>query len=409
MYRRSASRGRLTSPLLLMALACLLLPSLGFAAPVSRPLLLMLQKEITVVGTVQCGVPSGRACRLHGSIQFRTDGISGESDVYSIDIRWIADALEGVAQDDELTLQLEILPDGSLRALSLLASGRRTGTHNPGLSTGSRTVTEARHDRGQQQDQDPGGGRAIPAVALGVLGGVVRNGSNGTPLAGAVVRAAGITVLTDASGAFTFAELQSGPVTVEASASGFINQTLQTTLDPEAANSLVFALPQVSPDIALTLTWGAQPQDLDAHLSGPASGGGRFHLRFNNPNPETYASLTLDSQTGFGPEQVIIRRDPGTNLFAAGEYRLWIHNFTGVPEFDASGAQLRVSRDGQILATFDVGAAAGNPNLDLWHIVNLQLTANGDLTIVPVQQFVPGDGVTVLAPPYGSKPPVKPR
>jgi uncharacterized protein YfaP (DUF2135 family) len=34
----------------------------------------------------------------------------------------------------------------------------------------------------------------------------------------------------------------------------------------------------------IVLTWGASPSDLDSHLAGPTSTGGRFHIYYNNKN-----------------------------------------------------------------------------------------------------------------------------
>jgi hypothetical protein len=83
-----------------------------------------------------------------------------------------------------------------------------------------------------------------------------------------------------------------------------------------------FSLIAIFPDITITVVWGSQPPDLDAHLSGPASAGGRFHAFFLNPTPENYVALTARDDDGFGPEQIAIRRLQSTGQFVPGDYHL---------------------------------------------------------------------------------------
>jgi hypothetical protein len=72
--------------------------------------------------------------------------------------------------------------------------------------------------------------------------------------------------------------------------------------------------------------------------------------------------------------------------------------------FSGSEARVIVTLDSRLLGVFDVSAASGDPNLRLWHVVNVQLDAAGNVAVQPVQQFTSGDDFTVLSPPYGTKP-----
>ncbi|MGE3271897.1 MAG: hypothetical protein AB7P40_24295 [Chloroflexota bacterium] len=283
-----------------------------------------LAKEIDVIGTVDCGLRSGQRCSLENTLVLLTDSVTGEATHISIDISWIKDKLPALDQDDEITLSVEILPNGKIQGLSVISARSRSGTKSQGLVNDdgkSQTGSRAR-----KEDED--------------------NSANNSPSSS----------------------------------------------------------PPGPPGILLTVYWGANPADLDSHLSGPASGGGRFHLFFLDPNPESYVSLTADAKTGFGPDQVLIRPLPGSDQYVPGDYHFWVHNFTGTPEFDASQAYVVVTKDGVQLATYAVGNAAGNPADELWYVVNVQVAANGDVTLTPVQQFTNGDGLTVLRAPYGAKP-----
>lgn len=385
--------------LLMVVVAVLSLLSVDFsrAAP-------SFAKEFDVVGTVDCGQRSGQRCRLGDTLVLWTDSVTGELARVTFDLSWVKNDMPSVDQDDEITVAVESLPDGKMRVLSVTSEDKRSGTNNPGqLDANGRSTSTS--SRARLQDDDSTGGRQVPATGIGGITGTVVSLQTLLPIQGAVVRLGALTTTTNASGTFVLSDIDGGTYTVEASASGFASQSQQVTVTNSTTANAAFQLLQSLPNIVMTLVWGAAPPDLDAHLSGPASGGGRFHLFFVNPTPETYASLTSDSQTGFGPEQVVVRRDPGTNNYVAGEYRFWVHNFTGSPNFSQSQGRVVVTKDSQLLGTFPVGNASGDSSEELWHVVNLQVTAGGDVTVTPVQQFTNGDGLTVLRPPYGPKPP----
>jgi hypothetical protein len=98
------------------------------------------------------------------------------------------------------------------------------------------------------------------------------------------------------------------------------------------------------PDIQVALTWGAGPADLDVHLSGPSTSGGRFHTYWNSPTVVTHAGISADDHDGFGPESVTIRRNTATGTWVPGEYRIWAHNYSVTPDFSGSSARFTVTR-----------------------------------------------------------------
>jgi hypothetical protein len=85
-----------------------------------------------------------------------------------------------------------------------------------------------------------------------------------------------------------------------------------------------------------------------------------------------------------------------------------VHNINAMvaPSFSGSEARVIVNRDAQLLGTFDVANATGDPNPELWHVVNTEIDAAGNVTgLQAIQQCTPGDSVFVLSPPYGGKTP----
>ena len=396
--------------LVMLVVALMSLLSVDLARPAAG-----LAKEFDVIGTVDCGIATGRRCSLDDTLVLLTDSVTGEYERVAIDISWIKRKLPALDQDDEITLSVELLPNGTLKALSVISVKRREGTINQGASTGSKEVTESRRDRGLEQDNDenPDNARVTispspqPGAQPGTVTGVVRSLLTGDPISGATVRLNGFTTTTDSGGAFTIANVPPGSYQAEASAPGFISQTQTVTVSATQPTQVNFSLATAFPNLNFTLIWGAQPEDLDAHLSGPGTAQPpRFHAFFLNRDPETYASLTLDDRDGFGPERMIVRTNPATQQYVAGDYHFWVDNFNAAigPSFSGSQARVIVNLDARLLGVFDVSDASGDPNLRLWHVVNVQLDAAGNVTVQPVQQFTSGDTVTVLAPPYGTKP-----
>jgi hypothetical protein len=72
-----------------------------------------------------------------------------------------------------------------------------------------------------------------------------------------------------------------------------------------------------------------------------------------------------NAQAGFGPEQVVIRRDPTSGLYVPGEYRFWVQNFSASPGFDVSQARAVVTQGSQQLGLFTAATATGDPRLPI--------------------------------------------
>ena len=96
----------------------------------------------------------GKRCSLDDTLVLRTDQIAGQLAPAKIDISWIKGSLPALDQDDEITLTVQLLPNGTLQALSIVSDKARSGTLNQGLSTGSVEIGESRSERARRQDED---------------------------------------------------------------------------------------------------------------------------------------------------------------------------------------------------------------------------------------------------------------
>ena len=216
------------------------------------------------------------------------------------------------------------------------------------------------------------------------------------------VRGTSLSATTDEQGNFSIDCVESGPVTLDTSASGYSPRTDSATIVSQDTVYISIALvPLVACDtgngpITIVLTWGESPRDLDSHMSGPDAGGGdRFHMAYFNRDPEPYVSLDVDDTTSYGPETTTITPTSGST-FAAGDYHFWVHNFSGESSFSGSQGVVTVSQCGQQLAQFPVSAASGDPTMRIWNVLSMGVAADGTVTITTVQTFQEGDSGTVL-------------
>ena len=202
-------------------------------------------KDVDAIGTVDCGIPSGKRCSLGDTLVLLTDSVTGKNERITIDIRWIANKLPALDQDDEITLSVQLLPDGKLRALSVISAKKRDGTVNQGHSTDTRDVYESRRERSEAQEKDDDGNANTGAIqpALFGLGGTVVNGLTGAPVAGATVLFNGVRVTSDGSGVFTFpGTVQPGTYQIETTAASFFPRTQPVTVVAAQATSVTVVL-----------------------------------------------------------------------------------------------------------------------------------------------------------------------
>jgi hypothetical protein len=125
-------------------------------------------------------------------------------------------------------------------------------------------------------------------------------------------------------------------------------------------------------NIRVVLTWGLEPADLDAHLSGPICGTTeRFHITHLDMEPVPYAELDVDDLDGEGPETITIWAYD--DKWVPGEYDFWVYNYSRKPDFKSSGAVVTVFKEGEQVDQF---AVADEPEVetttfDIWRVVNL--------------------------------------
>lgn len=223
-------------------------------------------------------------------------------------------------------------------------------------------------------------------------GGLITDAFSGSPVVGVdVTLRSGIntrtgpvvaSTTTDADGLYGFVDLEAGYYTAELSAAGYATSffTLRVIGGQVNADQNAGIAPPGG-DVRIVLAWDETPFDLDSHLTGPAVGGGRFHIYFvtktYSAGGTVYADLDLDDVSSYGPETVTIyeRSD--------GVYRYSVHDYsnrssTSSTALAASSAQVQVYQGGSLTRTFNVPPEAGT----LWTVFELD-----GATIVPVNEM----------------------
>jgi hypothetical protein len=77
------------------------------------------EKDVLLDGTVDCGRASGSHCDIGTSIAVWTTDISGYRELVIVDLSWVLRQLDSYDQDDLITIEVRVMPDGSLQAVGV--------------------------------------------------------------------------------------------------------------------------------------------------------------------------------------------------------------------------------------------------------------------------------------------------
>lgn len=135
----------------------------------------------------------------------------------------------------------------------------------------------------------------------------------------------------------------------------------------------------------IKLTWGANPSDLDSHLTGPTAGSAtRFHVYYADQGSQVaapYVGLDVDNISGFGPEVITINR------FIPGLYRYSVHHFEGSSTIPASPARVELTLNG-VTRIFTPPAPVVTLAPDsVWVVMELTVDSTGNVTVTPINTY----------------------
>jgi hypothetical protein len=160
---------------------------------------------------------------------------------------------------------------------------------------------------------------------------------------------------------------------------------------------LVSIVPTPPHQIRISLNWGEEPYDLDAHLTGPAPGTDasynneqdRFHVYFSNQNNEVsilYTSVFSDEQ----PEDVVIFPPADQQTLRPGIYRFTVHHFAGGGNIAQSDAQVYLwigNEPAQLFTPPTVANYLRDESMESWGVFELHVADDGMVAVVPIQSY----------------------
>ncbi len=267
------------------------------------------------------------------------------------------------------------LPAGA----SFTAATRQFSWTPAATQTGNFTVTFTVTDNGTPplSDSKQVAITVASTATTGTVTGTVRNAATGQPLAGAVIGIANssLSATSAATGAYTLSNVQPGARTLTATATGFAATQLAITV---VAGQTLTQNISLSPTLAtgqlrITVNWtkdaNGAPDDLDAHLYGPAGADQCFHVYWDDTGSLTaapFASLEVDNieLAGHPPTETvrIAQQTPGI-------YRFFINDYgSEFPDGIArSRATVQIFGSSGLLRSYVAPSGAG----EFWHVFEL--------------------------------------
>lgn len=207
--------------------------------------------------------------------------------------------------------------------------------------------------------------------------------ASGVPVANGIVMSDGIdytgtsNVRTDNSGNFSLPIRSASRATVAGQFNGSITNTVNAGPSATTINlgTPCLALPSNNSGINIKLTWGTGPIDLDSHLYAP-DGTHVYYSAKGSLLNAPYVNLDVDDVTSYGPEVVTFTR------LQVGTYKYYVHNYRGTfaPGMTGSPARVELNVNGSVSL---YSPAAGEGANDWWHVFNLTVDADCNVTVTP--------------------------
>ena len=172
---------------------------------------------------------------------------------------------------------------------------------------------------------------------------------------------------TDSKGAFRV-ELEADDYKITVKCDGYITEVFSFTIKKgESYSGVQFVIsPELSGEARIVLEWGAQPRDLDSHLTGSVDGGSNIHVFFGDQRATSggaaIADLDLDDTDGYGPETTTIHNLEGVYTFS-------VVDFLETGTMAQEGATVKIYLPGQDPVTVQLGSGSGVNNV--WEVCKI--------------------------------------
>ena len=187
------------------------------------------------------------------------------------------------------------------------------------------------------------------------------------------------TAQTNLNGDFSIKAKSNSEVLLWAQNSG-IRSNMEKINSGTSNSSVTNCLSIADLAITITLTWGYDPKDLDAHLFGP-----NYELYWDNRgdlNGYPWARLDVDDQYELGPEVFTITSFPDDGLYSYKVNNYYsVHNTGGM---FGSGAKVEFNFNGPCDLVYPSSKRSLTNNS--WNVFDLDVVNNSFL-LIPVQTW----------------------
>ena len=226
-------------------------------------------------------------------------------------------------------------------------------------------------------------GRIINALTGDVVDGVimdVRKGWNNDY--GDIIT----TFATPVSGEYGFT-LPAGNYTAQIHRDGFVTNIFNFAVNPNARGQRDATIsPYVEGNgFRIVLTWGENPRDLDSHVDGPLTSGGRYHVYYlymsQWDNGDLVCNLDVDDRYSYGPETITL------TTAANGTYYYYVHHYAGSGTMSSSSAQVAVYQGSLLISTFNVPTRGSDIYWNVFAIRDNQIIPRNTITAHPETDY----------------------
>lgn len=219
------------------------------------------------------------------------------------------------------------------------------------------------------------------------------------PIAGATVTIGSRIATTNAQGVAAFSGLPAGLNSVSVYNTGYVAAAQSALMGCADTNRMAVALsPSSGQSGGLTtgqfrviLTWGANPTDLDSHMTGGVNADiwTRWHLYYADTAAGGVCKLDVDDRSGYGPETVTCPATGSTTSLPDGVYRYSVHHYSGSGTIGTSGAGVRLEFANGTVYNYTPPATGWTGANNVWTVFELNVF-NGAVTVVPVNSITGG-------------------
>lgn len=238
----------------------------------------------------------------------------------------------------------------------------------------------------------------VPVTDICSITGVVVD-DGGRPVGNARVVSQGVDAaimadaFTAADGTFTVNALKNSLTDVWAVSGSRASDGQRVTVLEECPVALADDLVLMVPAYTISLTWGAEPSDLDTHWYIPATWTtdyDTYRIYYGNQGnmgTEPYATLDTDDTSSYGPEVIT-----GTRFYN-GTLQYWVHNYSSDTSsgLQASGASVQLEVAGNLYQynAADVTLTDADQS-GWWHVFDLNISESGaSIGVESVMEFQP--------------------